>query len=584
MQIYKVSVSTGEVQERKSMSVEIIMPKAGMSMEEGTIIKWLKEEGDAVKEGEPIVEILTDKVNMEVEAESSGYLLKKVRFENEVLPVFTVIGYIGEKGESVKETVTKNKEEKKEEVKSETKTSDEKEYDVIVIGGGPAGYIAANKASQLGAKTALIEKRELGGTCLNRGCIPTKTYIKNIEILEEAEKAQSRGLDIKITKNISDLTKAVEFKNKVTKKLSQGVGGLLRSYGVDVYSTGGKLAEDKKVVLEDGNVLKGKKIILAGGSKTKYLNIPGIDSDKILTSTTILDLNKVPKRLVIVGGGVIGCEFAEIFRGYGTEVTIVEAMPNLLPFNDKEISVELEKIFKKKGIKILTDKQVTGFKDNGQEIETDLKSGESLSSEYVLFSIGREADLSSVEGLDIAQDRGKLIVNEYMETSIEGVYAAGDINGLSMLAHSAFKMGEAAAANALGGREEVRLENTPKCVYTLPEIASVGLTEEEALKKYGGIRTGRFNFGANGRAIASSEEEGFVKVICDEKYGEILGLHIIGSKATEMISAGVILMEMEITIEEASEIIYAHPTFSEAILEACADCLGKALHLPKKKI
>ena len=279
------------------MSVEIIMPKAGMSMEEGTIIKWLKEEGDKIKEGDPIVEILTDKVNMEVEAESSGYLLKKVRFENEVLPVFTVIGYIGEKGENVGETVT----EKKEEVKQESKTADEKEYDVIVIGGGPAGYISANKASQLEAKTALIEKRELGGTCLNRGCIPTKTYIKNIEILEEAEKAESRGLDIKITKNISDLTKAVEFKNKVTKKLSQGVGGLLRSYGVDVYSSAGKLLDGKKVVLEDGKVLKGKKIILAGGSKTKYLNIPGIDSDKILTSTTILDLNKVPERLVIVG-------------------------------------------------------------------------------------------------------------------------------------------------------------------------------------------------------------------------------------------------------------------------------------------
>jgi dihydrolipoamide dehydrogenase len=560
------------------MSVEIIMPKAGMAMEEGTIIKWLKEEGEAVKEGEPIVEILTDKVNMEVEAESTGYLLKKVRFENEVLPVFTVIGYIGEKGEDIAAPA-----EKKGEVKAEEKVSDEKEYDVIVIGGGPAGYISANKVSQLGGKAALIEKRELGGTCLNRGCIPTKTYIKNVEILEEAEKAQSRGLDIKITKNISDLSKAVEFKNKVTKKLSQGVGGLLRSYGVEVYNTTGKLLEDKRVILEDGTVLKGKKIILAGGSKTKYLNIPGIDSKKILTSTSILDLNMVPERLVIVGGGVIGCEFAEIFRGYGTEVTIVEAMSNLLPFNDKEISEELEKIFKRKGIKILTDKQVTGFKDTGNEIETELKTGESLKSEYVLFSVGREADLSCVEGLEIEQERGRLLVNEYMETSIEGVYAAGDINGISMLAHSAFKMGETAAANAMGGREEARVENTPKCVYTLPEIASVGLTEEEALKKYGEIRTGRFNFGANGRAIASSEEDGFVKVICDNKYGEILGIHIIGSKATEMIAAGVILIEMEITIEEASEVIYAHPTFSEAILEACADCLGKALHLPKKK-
>ncbi len=456
------------------------------------------------------------------------------------------------------------------------------EYDVIIIGGGPAGYIAANKASQLGAKTALVEYRELGGTCLNRGCIPTKTYIKNIEILEEVEKAEQRGLNIKISKNIEDLIKIVEFKNKVTKKLSQGVGSLLKSYKVEVYRSKGKLLENKKVLLEDGRELVGKKIILAGGSKTKYLNINGIDSKKILTSTSILDLTKVPKSLVIVGGGVIGCEFAEIFRGYGTEVTIVETLSNLLPFNDRDISKELERIFKKKGIKLLTGKKVIGFKETAEIIETELETGEKLESDYVLFSVGREANLSCIEGLEIKQDRGSIEVDKYMETSIKGVYAVGDINGLSMLAHSAFKMGETAVKNALEEKEELRIENTPKCVYTLPEIASVGITEEEARKKYGEIRIGRFNFGANGRAIASSEEEGFVKVICDKKYGEILGVHIIGSKATEMIGTGVVMMEMELTIEEAVEVIYAHPTFSEAILEACSDCLGKCLHLPKK--
>ena len=562
------------------MATEIIMPKAGMSMEEGTIVKWLKEEGDEVKEGEIILEILTDKVNMEIEAECGGYLLKKVREAGEVLPVFTVIGYIGSKGENV--GVSEAKAAKKE-VKNEDKKEDKDIYDLVVIGGGPAGYVGAIKASQLGAKVALVENRELGGTCLNRGCIPTKTYIKNIEILEEAEKAELRGIGIKVTKNIEDLSKAVAFKNTVTKKLSQGVGGLLASYGVKVYKSKGKLEGDKSVLLEDGTKIKGKKILLAGGSKTRYLKIKGIESKKILTSTSILDLAKVPKSLVVVGGGVIGCEFTEIFRGYGTEVTIVEAMEKILPFNDADISEELTKIFKKKGVKVLTTKKVTGFKEEGNEIITELESGEELKSEYVLFSIGREANLSSIEGLEIRQVRGMIEVNEYMETSIDGVYAAGDITGESMLAHAAFKMGEAAAENALGGKVRVRLENVPKCVYTLPEIGSVGLTEEEARKAYGEVNVGRFNFGANGRAIASSEEEGFVKVISEKRYGEILGVHILGGKGTETIAAGVILKEMEIPIEEAIEIIYAHPTFSEAILEACADSIGKSVHLPRKK-
>lgn len=566
------------------MATEIIMPKAGMAMEKGTVVKWFKKLGDRVEKGEAILEILTDKVNMEVEAEMSGTLLKILAHEGEELPVFTTIGYIGEDGEGIEIEEVEKEDKKEERVKPQVEYTENKTcqgYDVIVIGGGPAGYVAAIKAAQLGGTVALVEKDIVGGTCLNRGCIPTKTYLKNAEAIETIRHSNSRGIILEDLKMKIDMNKVVDEKNKVVKTLTTGVMGLLKSYGVTTYNGIGKITKYKKVIIDDKQIIEGRKIILAGGSKVAKINIPGIESSLVLTSNEILDLKEIPKNLVIIGGGVIGVELATVFNSYGSEVTIIEMQDRITPAIDKDVSNELSNILKAKGIKILTSSSVKKIEEVGNRLEIYLQNNEFIECEKALLSIGRVPDLEGVGDNSFEMEKGRIKVNEYMETSIQGVYAPGDINGLNMLAHAAFKMGEVAAANAMGKKEKVNLSNVPSCIYTLPEVGSVGLTEEKAREGYD-ISIGRFNFGSNGRALASGEGIGFVKVIADKKYGEILGVHIIGPGAAEIINEAATLMEMEITVNEAAKIIHGHPTFSEAFMEACGDALGRCIHLPKK--
>lgn len=566
------------------MATEIIMPKAGMSMEEGTVVKWLKKEGDMIKKGEAIVEIHTDKVNMEVEAETSGVLLKITANEGDVLPVFTPIGYIGEEGEKIEISDSSEKSKSSKEVKEKediVDSNDDIEYDVIVIGGGPAGYVAAIKASQLGGKVALIEKDVVGGTCLNRGCIPTKTYLKNAEVIDSIKHAGDRGIILESLKFNMDMDKAVKYKNQVVKTLTNGVSGLLKSYGVDIFDGVGKIVSNKKVSINDKRIINGKNIILASGSKPNKIKLPGIESPLVLTSTEILDLKQVPSRLAIIGGGVIGVEVAMVFSSYGSKVTIIEMQDRIVSMMDKDISKELTSVLKKKGIEIKTSSRVQAIEEKNNELTIKLNDNTMVKADKALLSIGRVPDLEAVENIDLELQKGKVKVNEYMQTSIEGIYAPGDINGLNMLAHSAFKMGEVAAANAMGEKERVNLKNVPNCIYTSPEVGSVGLTQEEAKKQYD-IAVGMFRFAANGRALASGEGVGFVKVIADKKYGEILGVHIIGPGAAEIINEAAALMEMEITVKEVASIIHGHPTFSEAFMEACADAMGECIHLPPK--
>ena len=583
------------------MATEIIMPKAGIDMTEGQIIKWNKKEGDKVETGEILLEIMTDKTSMELEAEDSGYLIKIIKGDGETVPVTEVIGYIGAEGEVAPEGISKDAVETSENVSDKkemepikereieernTAVKSEKgedEFDVVVIGGGPAGYVAAIRAAQVGGKVAVVEKSELGGTCLNRGCIPTKTFLKNAEIIEGIEMSSKRGIILENEKFTVDMPKVVSLKNEIVKTLTNGVQGLLKSNSIKIFKGVGKINKDKDVVINGEKVLRTNKIILAGGSKVGSVNIPGIESKRVLTSDDILDLKELPKSLAVIGGGVVGVELGQAYLSFGSEVTVIEMMDRIVPGVDREASETLRKALEKKGMKILTSSKIKEIIDEGDKLRIKLEDKEDVVAEKALLSIGRVPDLEAVGELDLEMERGKIKVDKYMETSVKGVYAPGDINGIKMLAHAAFRMGEVAAENAiLGNHREIKLETTPSAIYTIPEVGMVGLTEEEAKEKYD-INIGKFAFVGNGRALASGDTTGFVKVIADKKYGEILGVHIVGQSAAEIINEASSLMAMEITVDEVIKTIHGHPTFSEALFEACADVLGEAIHLPKKK-
>lgn len=584
------------------MAVEIIMPKLGVDMQEGEIIEWKKQVGDTVNEGDVLLEINSDKTNMEIEAEDSGVLLKIVRQEGDVVPVTEVIGYIGAEGEVVEDNSSSAAAEKatadleaaglevpKAPAASEAPAKENKapladdEYDIIVVGGGPAGYYAAIRGAQLGGKIAIVEKSEFGGTCLNVGCIPTKTYLKNAEILDGIKIAAGRGINLASTNYTIDMDKTVDFKNSVVKKLTSGVSGLLRANKVKMYNGLGQVNPDKTVTI-GSETIKGRNIILATGSKVSRINIPGIDSKLVLTSDDILDLREMPKSLAVMGGGVVGIELGLVWASYGVDVTVIEMADRIIPAMDKEVSTELQKILSKKGMKIKTSVGVSEIVEENNQLTLKLNNGEEVVAEKALLSIGRVPQMNGLENLNLEMDRNRIKVNDYQETSIPGIYAPGDVNGTKMLAHAAYRMGEVAAENAMHGNvRKANLQFTPAAVYTHPEVAMVGITEEDARAKYGDILVGRNSFTGNGRAIASNEAHGFVKVIADAKFHEILGVHIIGPAAAEMINEAATIMESELTVDELLLSIHGHPTFSEVMYEAFADVLGEAIHNPPKR-
>lgn len=584
------------------MAVEIIMPKLGVDMQEGEIIEWKKQVGDTVNEGDVLLEINSDKTNMEIEAEDSGVLLKIVRQEGDVVPVTEVIGYIGAKGEVVEDGAAPASADKatadleaaglevpKAPAATEAPAKENKapladdEYDIIVVGGGPAGYYAAIRGAQLGGKIAIVEKSEFGGTCLNVGCIPTKTYLKNAEILDGIKHAAGRGINLASTNYTIDMDKTVDFKNSVVKKLTSGVSGLLRANKVKMYNGLGQVNPDKTVTI-GSETIKGRNIILATGSKVSRINIPGIDSKLVLTSDDILDLREMPKSLAVMGGGVVGIELGLVWASYGVDVTVIEMADRIIPAMDKEVSTELQKILSKKGMKIKTSVGVSEIVEENNQLTLKLNNGEEVVAEKALLSIGRVPQMNGLENLNLEMDRNRIKVNEYQETSIPGIYAPGDVNGTKMLAHAAYRMGEVAAENAMrGNTRKANLQFTPAAVYTHPEVAMVGITEEDARAKYGDILIGKNSFTGNGRAIASNEDQGFVKVIADAKFHEILGVHIVGPAAAEMINEAATIMESELTVDELLLSIHGHPTFSEVMYEAFADVLGEAIHNPPKR-
>lgn len=460
----------------------------------------------------------------------------------------------------------------------------EQRYDVAVLGGGPAGYVAAIRAAQLHAKVVLFEEDVVGGTCLNRGCIPTKTYLKTAETLREIRAAAERGIVVNGDAKV-DMPAAVACKNKVVKTLTGGVAALLKTNHVTVVA-GQARAESARTVSCGGTLYEADRLILCGGSLPSLPPIPGIEGRDVLTSTEFLDRQSIPQSLCIIGGGVIGCELASVFRSFGAEVCIVEQAERLAPMFEKDISEEVAASLKKSGVKLLLATGVVRIEtlEKGSCVVTEK---ERVACDCILAATGRKPNLSCLGELagKLRIESGRVAVNDYLETGVPNVYACGDITGRMMLTHAAFAMGRIAAENCLGARVRCDLSRTPNCMYAQPEVASVGLTEEAARAAIGEkLCVGRFRIGANGRAVAYGEREGFVKVVADRSTGELLGVHIVGPVANELISEAAAAMEGEMTLSQiTNRIVHPHPSFSEAFYEACLDALDIGIHQPPRK-
>jgi len=460
--------------------------------------------------------------------------------------------------------------------------------DIVIIGGGPGGYVSAIKAAHLGLKAVLVEKDKLGGGCLNRGCIPTKALVSTAEMLNHLQRAEEFGIQVKDYS--IDFPAVMKRKDLITQRLSSGVGQLMKANQVRVVRGEGQIVESGKVEVTDTagekEVIKTKNIIIATGSKVMRLPIPGIDSGGVITSDKALSLNELPSRMLIVGGGVVGIEFAGIFRALGVEVTVVEMLPRILLPIDEEIARRLTQLLKRKGIEILTDCKVKEIKNTNQNLEVlvSTNNGEKkLETEKVLLAAGRVPELGNinVQRLGIKLDKRAIKVDEKMRTNIPGIYAVGDVVGKIMLAHVASREGIVAVKNIAGKEVLMDYKVVPNCVFSMPEIASVGLTEEEARKENNNIKVSKFPFMANGKALGMGETEGMVKIIADADTSELLGIHILGPHASDLIAEGTLALSMEATADEIVNTIHAHPTLAEAIAEAAEGIIGKAIHLAR---
>ncbi|MGQ9629696.1 MAG: dihydrolipoyl dehydrogenase [bacterium] len=464
--------------------------------------------------------------------------------------------------------------------------------DVAIIGAGPGGYVAAIRAAQLGAKVALIEKDELGGTCLNRGCIPTKALLYAAEILDSIEKGERYGISVKDV--AVDLPKLMARKDSVVRTLVGGIQSLMKSNGVQVVRGVGKLRSAKEVEVAGpggkGEIISAKNIVIATGSVPADLPLAEFDGKGVISSDHALTLESVPESILIIGGGAIGLEFATVFARLGSKVTVVELLPQILPNEDADIASGLTKVLKKQRIDIFTDSSVENVKDgpkNRKVVEVATKDGKrSFEVEKVMVAVGRRPHLDglNLDGVGVKIERGRIIADERMRTNVPGIYAIGDVVGKFMLAHSASHEGVVAVENALGGNSIMSYKAIPRCIYTLPEVAAVGLTEKEARDRGLDVKVGKFPLSANGKSLIMDEREGFVKIVADKRYGEVLGVHILGPHATDMIAEVGVLMNIEGIVEDLSHAIHPHPTVSEAIMEAALDAEDRAIHIPRRKL
>lgn len=466
----------------------------------------------------------------------------------------------------------------------------EEKFDVMVVGAGPGGYVAAIKAAKEGLRTAVVENRRVGGTCLNRGCIPAKAMIHASSLYREMKEGEKFGI---LASDVTfDYSKILAYKEETTDKLCQGVEQLLKGNGVVLLKGNGTLQTGKKVMVtnEEGEtVYEAENIILATGSKPLVLPIPGFDLPGVLTSDELFKLEKMPESLVIIGGGVISVEFASVYADLGCKVTIVEAMPRLIPNMDKEISQNLKMILKKRGVTIHTSASVQRVEKEGDLytcVFTEKEKEVRATAQYVLCAVGRCPNTDGLfgEGMEPETERGRIVVDRDFRTNIDGVYAIGDLVKGMQLAHLASAQGAYVADKLAGKEPSIDVDVVPGCVYTSPEIASVGITEDEAKEKGLRVKVGKFIMSANGKSLITKEERGFIKVIIEEETGMIAGAQMMCARATDMIGEFVTAVTNRMTAEELLKSMRSHPTYNEGVAEALEEAYGKAVHvMPKKK-
>ncbi len=458
------------------------------------------------------------------------------------------------------------------------------EFDVAIIGSGSAGYVSAIRAADLGKKVLVIEHREVGGTCLNRGCIPTKALLKVAEVYETAKNSKTFGITVE---NVSYDPEAIQRrKQAVVKRLVSGIEFLFKSRKITVKKGTGKILDEHTVEISTGETVKAKDIVIATGSEPAMIPVFKIDHKNVLTSDDALNLTKLPKDILIVGAGAIGTEFATFLSAFGVKVTVVEMMPQVVPtLKDKKLAGMIQRLLEKRGVKILTGTKIENdevAKDG--EVVSTLSSGEEIHTEKVLVSIGRKlnSDGIGLENVGVKTERGRILIDEYLRTNVPNIYAIGDVTGGLLLAHKAMKEGETAAEVIAGLDRKMDYRVVPWAIFTTPEIAAVGLTEEEAKEKGIEVKTGEFPFTANGKAVSMNAVDGEVKVVAKKDTGEIIGAQIIGPEASVMIAELALAVEKKLTLRDVADTIHTHPTLAEATMEAAKDALGEVIHMVRR--
>jgi len=591
------------------MAGDVTMPKLGLTMETGKIVEWKKKEGEEVQEKEILLVVETEKITYDVESPATGILHIIAPEESEV-PVTQLIGVIAvDKAEyhkivaagappaaaasAEKPAAALQPEPAKVVPITTSKTTtatpavDASKINLVVIGGGPGGYPAAIRAAQIGAQVTLIENGALGGTCLNRGCIPTKALLQSASFFTQMKTAQDFGV---VTGEVKcDFAKAMQQKTKIVRRLVVGVGSLLKSNSIKLIKGTATLADAQTVVIKETNEqIKADRIIIATGSVPSKPSIAGIEESGVITTDDALALKELPKSIIILGGYIFGVEFAQIFHSLGSQVTIIEPGPQILTDEDAELVKGFANQMIKDGITIITQaavKKITSKNGTIRLTYADSGGDKEVVAEKILCGLKQKPYYEGlgIEKLGIKVKEGAIVVNEQMGTSIPNVYAIGDVIGGLMFAHVATAEGECAAQNALGRPTKMSYRAAPRCLYTSPELAGVGLTEKEAKEKYDQVKVGRFPFVASGRALTMGDTTGMVKVIAEPKYGEVVGVHILGPQATDLIAEAVLGIQMEATFEEFGHTIHAHPTLSEGLMEAALDVDRLAINMPAKK-